>query len=105
MHSRLPMPAKRKFSHRLKRFRLWLKQVILLGRIDWRKASDDARPPRMSHSERKELQPHFDVNAIRPRSVTAADRVGTLSPTSEPAVPAPPPEPVVETIRDAPETV
>jgi hypothetical protein len=70
----LPMPAKRKSSHRFKRFRQWLKQVILLGRTDWRRASDDAHPPRLSQSERDELRPHFDVAAIRPRSVTAADR-------------------------------
>ncbi len=77
MVSHLPvsMPAKRKLSQRFKRFRQWLKQVILLGRADWRKASDDASPPRLSRRERDELRPQFDVNAIKPRSVGVIDRV------------------------------
>jgi hypothetical protein len=74
------MPAKRRLPHKFKRFRQWLKQVILLGRTDWRKASDDASPPRLSQTERNELQPHFDVNVIKPRSVTPLDRAGSSTP-------------------------
>jgi hypothetical protein len=84
------MPAQRRFSHRFKRFRQWLKQVILLGRVDWRKASDDASPPRLSREEREELRPRFDVNAIKPRAVTVADRAINSQPEAPPAVPTEP---------------
>jgi hypothetical protein len=69
-----PMSAQRKLPHRFKRFARWLKQVVLLGRTDWRRASDDANPPRLSQSEREELRPRFDVNVIRPRSLAALER-------------------------------
>ena len=80
------MRFKPKFSHRLRRFGSWLKQVILLGRADWRKASDDANPPRLTRKEREELQPHFDVIAIRPRAVSTSERAPGL------AAPVPPPD-------------
>lgn len=77
------MRFKRKLSHRIKRFGAWLKQVVLLGRADWHKASDDVNPPRLTQSQRAQLQPEFDVNAIKPRTVAAAVRE---SPASEPAL-------------------
>jgi hypothetical protein len=76
------MSAKRRLPYRFKRFSEWLRQAILLGRVDWRKASDDASPPRLSRQERDELRPQFDVNVIKPRSVKAAERA------PEPAAPS-----------------
>jgi hypothetical protein len=97
------MSARRKLTHRFKRFRQWLKQVILLGRADWRKASDDASPPRLSRTERDELRPHFDVNTIRPRSITAADRAEEPVPDEPRAASVPAPEePVVESSGSTP---
>lgn len=88
------MRFKPKFSHRLKRFGGWLKQVILLGRTDWRKASDDANPPRLSRAEREELRPRFDLNAIKPRILSAAERPSRLEAQPEvELLPAPAPEP------------
>jgi hypothetical protein len=77
------MSAKRLLPYRFKRFSQWLRQAILLGRVDWRKASDDASPPRLSRKERDELRPQFDVNAIKPRSVTVADRAPEPAPPTE----------------------
>jgi hypothetical protein len=97
------MPAKRKFTHRFRRFGQWLKQVILLGRTDWRKASDDASPPHLSRIEREELRPHFDVNTIKPRSVVAADRAVEPAPVETgPARVAASDEPAVEPSASAP---
>lgn len=76
------MRFKRKLSHRIKRFGAWLKQAVLLGRVDWHKASDDVNPPRLTQTEREQLRPEFDVYAIKPRAVAAAERA---SPVSEPA--------------------
>src|SRR5450432_856783 len=68
------MRFKRKLSHRAKRFGAWLKQVVLLGRADWRKASDDVNPPRLSRTERDQLRPPFDLNVIKPRALTGPER-------------------------------
>lgn len=80
------MHFKKKFSHRVERFWMWLKKLLILGRTDWKLASDQCKPPRLTQSQRAELQPKFDVNAIRPRSVSAADVQARKS--------APPPEPL-----------
>ncbi len=101
------MPAKRKLPHRFKRIGQWLKQVILLGRTDWRKASDDASPPRLSRRQREELQPQFDVNAIKPRNVSALDRVegstpAVFAPLSEPPPDAAAQAPADESLDGAP---
>ncbi len=67
------MQFKKKLSHRVQRFGQWLKKALILGRTDWRLASDQCKPPRLTQSQRAELQPKFDVNSIRPRAVSAAD--------------------------------
>lgn len=77
---------KRTWSSRWKRFAEWVKRLLLYGRLDWRKASDDAKPPRLTAAERAAYEPRFEIQAIKPRNVSAAD----LQP--EPA-PAPPPAP------------
>ncbi len=64
---------RKKFSGKAKRFLEWLKRLILYGRLDWRRASDDAKPIRLTGRERAAYEPHFDVNAVKPRSVSAAD--------------------------------
>jgi hypothetical protein len=69
------MRFKRKLTHRLKRFGAWLKQVVLLGRADWHRASDDVNPPRLSRTEREQLRPPFDLNIIKPRAFAGPERV------------------------------
>ncbi len=84
---------RKKISSRLKRFGEWLKRLILVGRADWRKASDDAKPPRLTMRERAAYEPHFDVNAIKPRAVSAADIVRPPSRVERREMRAPPPTP------------
>lgn len=88
------MSLKRKLSHRLKRFWAWLKQVVLLGRADWHRASDDVNPPRLSRTEREQHRPPFDLNSIKPRAFAGPDRVREepaanepLEASSSPAIP------------------
>jgi len=64
---------RRTWSSRWKRFKEWAKRLFLYGRLDWRRASDDATPLRLTAEERAALEPKFEVQAIRPRSVSAAD--------------------------------
>ena len=85
----------RTLSYRVKRFAAWVKQVILLGRIDWHKASDDANPPRLSRTEREQLRPAFDLHQIKPRTFNAVERVPVEE--SIPAAPPAPQEPPSET--------
>lgn len=82
---------RRTWSSRWKRFVEWLKRLLLYGRLDWRKASDDAKPPRLTAAERAAYQPRFEVNAIKPRSVSAADLTQPVAPAPEPAPASPAP--------------
>lgn len=81
--SRSDARFRRTWSSRWKRFKEWAKRLFLYGRLDWRRASDDATPLRLTAQERAALEPKFEVQAIRPRSVSAAD----LAPTPEPPAP------------------
>lgn len=70
---RLDARFRRTWTSRWKRFVEWAKRLLLYGRFDWRKASDDAKPLRLTAAERAALEPKFALNAIKPRSVSAAD--------------------------------
>ena len=96
------MRFKRRLTHRVRRFAAWLKQVVLLGRADWHKASDDSNPPRLSRLEREQLRPSFDPNVIKPRMITGAERTPVQDPMpSAPLRPQvdPPPEILIQPSR------
>lgn len=87
---------RRTWSSRWKRFKEWAKRLFLYGRLDWRRASDDATPLRLTAEERAALEPKFEVQAIRPRSVSAADLAPeaaavSMTPRTLPAQPTPAP--------------
>ncbi len=82
------MRFKRRLTHRIKRFGAWLKQVVLLGRADWHRASDDVNPPRLSRTEREQLRPPFDLNIIKPRSFAGPERVRENPAANQPLEPS-----------------
>jgi hypothetical protein len=51
----------------LGRVLLFVRGIIFYNTVDWKRASDGLKPPRLSRSEREMRRPLRDLSAIKPR--------------------------------------
>ncbi len=60
------------------RTRDFLKDILLYGSVNWRRASDELQPPRLSPTERKMAMPTKNLEVIKPRHNPQAALIKTL---------------------------